>query len=143
MSEILINKVLFDDDSFELAQQIRTQVFVEEQGVDPILEMDVFDKTARHYLFFANGIAVGTARWRVTEIGVKLERFAVLKEYRGLGYGSKLVHGVLKDILSLGKNIYLNSQVNALSFYEKLGFVCEGSQFEEAGIYHYKMVFKG
>jgi predicted GNAT family N-acyltransferase len=143
MSGILINKILFSEESFKIAQQIRSQVFVKEQGVDPVLEMDVFDKTAKHYLFFANDVAVGTARWRFTESGIKLERFAILKEYRGLGYGSQLVAAVLKDISSKEKSIYLNSQVNALSFYQKLGFVSQGSQFEEAGIYHYKMIFKG
>jgi predicted GNAT family N-acyltransferase len=143
MSGILINKILYTDESFKIAQQIRSQVFVKEQGVDPVLEMDVFDKTANHYLFFANDVAVGTARWRFTESGIKLERFAILKEYRGLGYGSQLVSAVLKDISSKEISIYLNSQVNALNFYQKLGFVSQGSQFEEAGIYHYKMIFKG
>lgn len=143
MSEISINKILYTDDSFKIAQQIRNQVFVEEQEVDPVLEMDKFDKTASHYLFFVKDLAVGTARWRITEFGIKLERFAILKKHRGFGYGSKLVGAVLKDISSKEKIIYLNSQVNALSFYQKLGFVSQGSQFQEAGIYHYKMIFKG
>jgi len=39
-----------------------------------------------------------------------------------------------------GKKIYLNSQVSALGFYEKFGFVKEGKMFEEADIWHYKMV---
>ena len=143
MSEILISKILFTDENFKIAQQIRCQVFVKEQGVDPVLEMDVFDKTASHYLLFSNDVAVGTARWRFTEFGIKLERFAILKEFRGLGYGAQLVSAVLKDISSQEKSIYLNSQVNALNFYQKLGFVSQGSQFEEAGIYHYKMIFKG
>lgn len=143
MSEILISKILFTDENFKIAQQIRFQVFVKEQGVDPVLEMDVFDKTASHYLLFSNDVAVGTARWRFTEFGIKLERFAILKEFRGLGYGAQLVSAVLKNISSQEKSIYLNSQVNALNFYQKLGFVSQGSQFEEAGIYHYKMIFKG
>ncbi len=143
MSEILISKILFTDENFKIAQQIRCQVFVKEQGVDPVLEMDVFDKTASHYLLFSNDVAVGTARWRFTEFGIKLERFAILKEFRGLGYGAQLVSAVLKNISSQEKSIYLNSQVNALNFYQKLGFVSQGSQFEEAGIYHYKMIFKG
>lgn len=143
MLKISINKILYTDDSFKIAQQIRNQVFVEEQGVDPVLEMDKFDKAASHYLFFVNELAVGTARWRITEFGIKLERFAILKEHRSFGYGSKLVAAVLKDISSKEKTIYLNSQVNALNFYQKLGFISQGSEFEEAGIYHYKMIFKG
>lgn len=143
MLEILINKVSYTEDKFKIAQQIRNQVFVLEQGVDSELEMDCFDETASHYLLFVQDVAIGAARWRYTEFGVKLERFAILKEYRGLGYGSKLVSAVLKDIPSNQKSIYLNSQINALQFYQKLGFGSQGDQFEEAGIYHYKMIFRG
>lgn len=143
MLEISINKILFTDDNFSLVQNIRKQVFVLEQGVDPKLEMDPFDKDAIHFLLLINGTAIGTARWRITKLGVKLERFAILKAYRKSGYGSELVKAVLSDVSSSNEVIYLNSQLNAVSFYKKLGFEPQGSMFEEAGIQHFKMLFKG
>lgn len=143
MLEISINKILFTDDNFSLVQNIRKQVFVLEQGVDPKLEMDPFDQDAIHFLLLINGTAIGTARWRITKLGVKLERFAILKAYRKSGYGSELVKAVLSDVSSSNEVIYLNSQLNAVSFYKKLGFEPQGSMFEEAGIQHFKMLFKG
>ncbi len=130
------------DAEFTLAKQIRTTVFVEEQGVDASLEYDAFEATAQHYLVFDDSQAIATARWRETINGVKLERFAVLPSYRGKGIGQYLVEAVLEEVLPLKKLIYLNAQVQVVGFYQKLGFVKEGVLFEEAGIQHFKMSYK-
>ena len=81
------------------------------------------------------------ARWRKTEKGVKLERFAVLQKYRGCGVGKRLVEEVVKDVLPLKLSIYLHAQIQVVDFYEKLNFIKEGNLFEEAGIQHYLMSF--
>lgn len=124
------------------AMQVRKKVFVEEQNVPEALECDEHDKTANHFLALINGVPCGTARWRMTAEGVKLERFAVLKDYRGNGIGSSLVKAVLQDIKASesGGNVYLHSQIDAVFLYEKFGFVKDGPEFEEAGIRHYKML---
>ena len=60
---------------------IRQTVFVEEQEVDPALEYDEFESGSHHYLVLKDNQPAGTARWRKTNKGVKLERFAVLPEF--------------------------------------------------------------
>ncbi|HQF27851.1 MAG TPA: GNAT family N-acetyltransferase, partial [Bacteroidia bacterium] len=94
-------------------------------------------------LALVDAIPGGTARWRVTDNGVKLERFAVLPAFRNCGVGSTLVNAVLKDVLPLQKMIYLHSQVSAMNLYAKAGFEPEGELFYEANIPHYKMIYKG
>ena len=121
--------------------EIRQKVFVEEQKVDRDIEYDEFEKTSKHFIAFSDGTCVGTARWRRTPNGIKLERFAVLGEHRGQGIGSALVRGILDD-LPPGIPVYLHSQLTATSLYERFGFRPEGDQFEEAGIQHYKMILK-
>jgi predicted GNAT family N-acyltransferase len=69
-----------------------------------------------------------------------LERFAVLKQFRGLGVAQQLVKTVLADLPADADYIYLNAQLLAIGLYEKFGFVKKGPQFEEAGIQHFKMV---
>lgn len=132
-----------DQASLEEAFSIRKTVFVVEQGVSEADELDEFETESRHFLAFdAGNNACGTARWRTTENGVKLERFAVLKSHRGMGIGSALMTAVLKDIEAnekLGK-LYLHAQVNAVGMYSKFGFEISGDQFDECGILHYKMV---
>lgn len=126
------------------AQEIRHIVFVIGQNVPVEDEIDEFEKDSFHYLAFFNNNPAGAARWRLTAKGVKLERFAVLSEYRGRGIGSELVKKILFDIRhdpeAKGKTIYLHAQLDAVRLYRKFGFVKEGDMFDESGIMHYKMI---
>lgn len=132
-----------DKEKAELAFSIRNEVFVEEQKVSREEEYDEFEDAATHYLVYNNGRAAGTCRWRFTNYGIKLERFAVKISERNNGIGSLLVSTVLNDVRDFGKLIYLHSQVSAMGLYAKAGFKPEGDLFYEANIPHYKMVFRG
>ncbi|MDA0314310.1 MAG: GNAT family N-acetyltransferase [Bacteroidetes bacterium] len=127
----------------QAAFQIRDLVFVVEQEVDAAEEYDEFEFTSVHFLARLDDLPVGTARWRFTSNGVKMERFAVLKEVRGHGVGEALVAAVLKDIAmhpdGKGKKKYLHAQIHAMPLYAKFGFQQVGEQFEECAILHYKM----
>jgi predicted GNAT family N-acyltransferase len=127
-----------DKKLFEICSSIRTRVFVEEQKVDPSLEYD-HEKESHFYLLYFDGKPVATARWRETDKGIKLERFAMLKDFRNKGLGSELLKAILQDIEKLDKKIYLHSQLKAVSYYERAGFNKVGKKFTEAGIEHYLM----
>ncbi|MEJ5963674.1 GNAT family N-acetyltransferase [Pedobacter immunditicola] len=118
---------------------IRKIVFVEEQHCPPELEWEN-EEVSIHFLALLNNVPCGACRWRKTEAGYKLERFAVLREYRGKGIGRALVATVLEDLPQDADYIYLNAQLDAMPLYGKFGFKAEGPQFEEAGIQHFKMV---
>ncbi len=120
---------------------IRNQVFVIEQHVDPDLEYDEFEGPSQHYLVLMDGQAIGTARWRETNKGIKLERFAILKEFRDKKNGTHLLNEVMKDVIPYKKPIFLHAQLRAISFYERYGFKCVGPMFIEADIEHFEMVF--
>ena len=132
-----------DKDSLDLAFQIREAVFVVEQQVDPAEEYDEYEEESFHFLARIDGKAVGTARWRFTEKGVKMERFAVLQEARGKGVGQALVATLLEDIKNhsgaVGKLKYLHAQLTAVPLYAKFGFKKVGEMFEECNIQHYTM----
>ena len=138
---IRINKV---DSDLELAHvfEIRREVFVDEQDCPPELEWE-FEDESNHFLARLDELPVGAARWRKTEKGYKLERFAVAMAYRGKGVGQALVAAVLADLPNDASYVYLHAQVQAMGLYRKFGFEPEGPQFEEAGIQHFKMVLKG
>ena len=128
----------------DAAFTIREKVFQQEQGVPAAKEHDEHDRRdARHYLArAADGTPAGAARWRETEHGVKLERFAVLPAFRNQEIGAALLHAVLADVRAERPDagVYLNAQIRAVAFYERHGFHTEGEVFEEANIQHYKMV---
>ena len=137
-----VKKFSFNDK--ELADQafaIRRKVFVEEEGVDPDLEYD-HEEESHHYLLLLGEKALATARWRETEKGIKLERFAVLSAFRNRGFGDIILKELIKDVVPLGKSVYLHSQQRAVPFYERHGFVKEGPVFFEAGMAHYLMQLK-
>jgi predicted GNAT family N-acyltransferase len=125
---------------------IRYEVFVVEQKVDEREEYDGFEETSHHFLALADGRAAGTARWRATEKGYKLERFAVLENFRGVGVGAGLLKTILEEVLPLAKSqkkdIYLHAQVQAMPFYARSGFVPFGDEFVEAEILHRAMKYK-
>ncbi|MFD2717697.1 GNAT family N-acetyltransferase [Hymenobacter monticola] len=130
----------------DAAFTIREKVFQQEQGVPVELEFDEHDRRdARHYLARAtDGTPAGAARWRETENGVKLERFAVLPEFRNQEIGAVLLRAVLTDVRAELPNapVYLNAQLRAVPFYARHGFKAEGDMFVEADIQHYKMVLE-
>ena len=118
---------------------IRKKVFVEEQHCPPELEY-AYEDVSTHFLAVWDGTPCGAARWRQTDKGYKLERFAVLPEYRGKGVGGKLVESVLADLPASKTHVYLNAQLAAEKFYEQYGFNAVGEVFEEAGIMHRQMM---
>mgnify|MGYP002629783718 FL=1 len=130
-------------EGLQAAFDIRELVFVVEQEVDAAEEYDEFEDSSVHFLAKVEGTPVGTARWRFTQNGVKMERFAVLKVARGKGVGQALVAAVLGDIDqhpdTNGKKKYLHAQIHAMPLYAKFGFQVVGDQFEECAILHYKM----
>jgi len=125
------------------AYQIREVVFIDEQECPPEEEFDGFDEESTHFVAYTDGKPVGCCRYRKTEKGVKLERFAVLKETRGAGVGKRLVQTALGHIeqqnFNKGTLLYLHAQIPAMPLYARFGFNQVGEMFEEAGIDHFEM----
>ncbi|HEY8927803.1 MAG TPA: GNAT family N-acetyltransferase, partial [Mucilaginibacter sp.] len=129
---IKANKVT-DPADLEKVFAIRREVFVGEQNCPPELEWE-FEDESTHFLATVDGEPAGASRWRKTEKGYKLERFAVLQKFRGLGVGQELVRTVLADLPADAFYVYMHAQIQAVGLYEKFGFVKTGPEFEEAGI---------
>ena len=135
--KIQVKKVT-DDERLQKVFAIRREVFVGEQNCPPELEWEHEDES-NHFLATVDGVPAGASRWRRTDKGYKLERFAVLKKFRGNGVGQQLVKTVLADMPADADYVYLHAQVDAVTLYERFNFVKIGPEFEEAGIRHYKM----
>jgi predicted GNAT family N-acyltransferase len=140
--EISVRKI---NDEPELSQafEIRKVVFIREQKVPVEEEFDLYDEESEHYLAYYSDTPCGVARWRFTDLGnsIKLERYAVLKEFRNKGVGSALVKKTLEDALEVVgcDKIYLNAQLDAVPLYQRFGFVPVGEVFLECDIKHLQM----
>ena len=119
-------------------QEVRRAVFVDEQRVPEALEWDGVDGDCRHAIALdATGRAIGCARLLPDgHIG----RVAVLAPYRGCGVGDALMQCMLALAVELGhRRVIVNAQTHALAFYERLGFVAIGEEYDDAGIPHRAM----
>ena len=95
--KIVVKEIYLDKDIKE-AYSIREKVFVEGMNIPVEIELDKYDKVAHQIIAYADEIPAGTARWRKTKEGMKLERFAVLPKFRLLGIGKALTEYILKTL---------------------------------------------
>ena len=133
---------------FELALSLRMEVFVEEQAVPEDEEQDDGDDEAVHWLVLNTYTleTIATARMLPYQEGcqmrpvAKIGRVAVKRSIRGRRLGELVMKEVMETVAEQGyEQAILDAQVQALPFYEKLGFVAEGDEFMDAGIPHYRM----
>lgn len=123
---------------FRDLRAVREPVFVLEQNVPLELEWDELDPQCRHVIARDNEHRpIGTGRLTPEHT---IGRMAVLREWRGRGVGDALLRALIEQARALGwPEVSLHSQVSAMGFYEKFGFVPYGEEYEEAGIQHRSM----
>ncbi|WP_319783022.1 GNAT family N-acetyltransferase [Oceanisphaera sp. IT1-181] len=127
----------FDTEHQPHIRAIREAVFIQEQGVLPELEFDGLDASAMQVLAVVDGQYVGTGR--MLDDG-HIGRIAILRHYRGLGLGAKVVQALIAEATRLSyPRVYLGAQTHAVDFYAKLGFTPYGDEFMDAGIPHLSM----
>ena len=123
------------------AMAVRRSVFIVEQKIDEAEEYDGLDDTSLHFVALSDGKVVGTARVRfLSPQYAKIERMAVLKEFRRCGVGTGILARVEKELKARRVPVaVLHAQIIASPFYESRGYKPVGSHFYEAGIEHSKM----
>ena len=132
-------------DVYVQSLKIRNTVFVKEQQVPRSLEIDKDEAYAVHFVLLIDDpveTAVSTLRILPSANGEQalIQRVATLKPYRGQGYAHDLMVHVLEFLQSQQfKLVELHAQLQAIPFYEKLGFEPFGDTFLDAGIQHVAM----
>lgn len=112
------------------AKHIRIQVFVNEQGFKN--EFDSIDEFATHVVMYDNNTPVATCRLFHDHDNhcYAIGRFAVIKEKRNCGYGSKLLNHACELVRTKnGRSLHLSAQVNAVPFYQRNGFITCGDEY--------------
>jgi|TARA_B110000967_G_C18481246_1_gene362225 predicted GNAT family N-acyltransferase len=128
------------DDVKNILIPIRKSIFIEEQLVSAELEWDDWDNKAKHIIIIFNNVPIGCARLIFIDKIMRLERMAIIKSKRYRGFGTNL----LFEIIRIAKNekidrICISAQIQAMFFYQKIGFISEGGIYNDAGIKHIKM----
>jgi len=113
---------------------------MEEQGVSLADEFDGKDPDATHIVTVQNDEVVGVLRVLWLPEHAKIGRFAVRKDLRNEGIGSRLFHTALSFIDRKGvERVMLEAQIDRIEFYENFGFEAYGDEYLDAGILHRAM----
>lgn len=126
----------------DTCRAIRREVFILEQNVPEAEEWDGRDGKAIHLLARdAAGAAIGTARILTEGATGKIGRVAVREAARGSGAGAALIRAALGELRAMPgiTRAKLGAQTHAIGFYERLGFVAYGPEYDDAGIAHRDM----
>ena len=138
--EPVVCRPVADDAELASAYDLRTEVFVDEQGCPIEEEIDEVDPVAKHFVAVRGGRIVGAARVYEAGGAAKIGRVAVKREYRGQGIGAALMEAAREWAAQAGYDeCILHAQTPVLGFYERLGYRAEGEEFYEANIPHYRM----
>ena len=98
----------------------------------------------RYIVLLDDGYPVATCRFYETEDGaVTIGRVVVLPEYRGRGLGLRVVEEAEKWIMESGyKKIYIDSRLEAVGFYRKMGYTLVEDKVNMSGTFACKKMIK-
>jgi len=132
-----------DSENLKAAINIRIEVFMNEQSVSFFDEFDDKDKSSDYVLVMNETEALGCGRVYFENNTAHLGRIAVVKKARKNGIGRIII----EELISISKEhgadeIVLGAQVQAVGFYEKLGYKPYGDIYSDANIEHINMKLK-
>jgi|TARA_B100001540_G_scaffold193362_1_gene170411 predicted GNAT family N-acyltransferase len=140
--DINLLKLNFTDKDFSIIENIRKKVFSDEMNIPKSKLFDEHDETCDHYILFDGKKSVGSIRFLKIKKEIKLERMAILAEFRGKNYGKSAILQLIEYYHMMGNSkMILDSIFSVRDFYKKCGFIEEGEIFQRVGIDHIRMSF--
>ena len=134
--------ILFNSPKFEEELLLRNSVLREPLGLS-IFDEDInAEEDQMHFGLFDQNAALIACVVVVPQAAAsaKLRQMAVLPAHRNLGNGSRMLRSPETYLYKKSfRYLCLNARSTAAPFYEKLGYVKNGTTFKEVGIPHIKM----
>lgn len=126
-------------DHFEDAYAVREAVFMHEQGFSS--EIDEKDDACTHCVIYDQGLPVACGRFFFEQPHVAtIGRIAVLKSYRGMHLGQKVMQEIEQEAVKQGAVCCsLSAQCQASDFYRKLGYEAQGETYLDEHCPHIHM----
>ena len=129
----------YNDDLTDI-HMIRKSVFTDELGIPADIENDDNDMMAMHAVLEAEGAMVATGRMKYDGDTFELDKVAVLPDQRRKGYADFVVRMLLdKAFQAEGKLILADVTVDAVPFFETIGFVPSGERYKANGLEYIPM----
>lgn len=134
-------RVVYTEDDRLKAMVVRSLIYIAEQDCPYEEEFDLNDYSSTHIIGTLGKEPILTARIRYFGHFAKLERLAVRKAHRGLGYGKQLLEFMINFCVTKGyKQIYLHAQEGREAFYSQFGFQRKRKHFAFSGYRYSEMI---
>ncbi len=118
---------------------LREVVYAQGLGVPAT---DEHDDGARHVLLrnrLGEAVAAGRLHAAVDGVG-RMGRLATLPSLRGAGFGHQVLDALMQAAQARGdREVVATALADALPFWRRAGFVCEGAPFDEGGHAHQRV----
>lgn len=133
-----MEKLIVGNEPFQRAASlyVRYSVFIIERNISLQDEFDDNDEKGTVYsVLYEDDLPVSTGRFLPeTDIEARLTRIATLKEYRGHGYGAKVIKALEAYAKDKGfQKLRIHSELTAKTFYESIGYQPVGEVYQEDG----------
>ena len=142
---MIIEDVSVGSATYDLALQLRYELFFEELGL-PISDVpDDLEESSTHVAMSDDDELLGYAR--LSEIGdndYRISQVVVSPKHQGRGHSIGLLRNLMEKAKIAGaQTIRLNSQIGVIGLYEKLGFETVGEVYtvKLTGLPHKRMVY--
>lgn len=141
-------KFITTDNDMSDINNIRRKVFLDEQGIEKDIIFDNLDDKALNVVIYENDtnkkqpVAVG--RIIIETDHALISHVAVLKEFRGKGYGDLVIRMLVNK--AFDKNMpatYVNSPKSCKGFFEKIGFIEIDEKNKVNNEYQMMAIYKG
>ena len=121
---------------YEIEKMLRWEALGKPLGLPPESELVVEDNACMHLIAVEKKKIIGCVCFfaRSASEG-EIFQMAVSEEYRGKGFGRKLMHALEKTLLEKGiEQLYLYAWEDAEGFYKKMGYKAEGECVKRDGV---------
>ena len=142
---MIIEDVTVGSATYNLALQLRYELFFEELGLPISVVPDDLEESSTHVAMSDDDELLGYAR--LSEIGdndYRISQVVVSPKHQGKGHSMILLRNLMEKAKIAGaQTIRLNSQIGVIGLYEKLGFETVGEIYtvKLTGLPHKKMVY--
>lgn len=93
------------------------------------------DNEGKHYGLFLNGRLISVISLFINDKEAQFRKFATVKKHQGKGYGSLLLHEIMKIAVEKSLNrIWCNARQNKTDFYIKFGMTITDKTYVKGGI---------
>jgi predicted GNAT family N-acyltransferase len=139
-------KYLYFGDDISSVYHIRDEVFCKEIGMMEQDEKDGMDITSVHVLIFScDNTMKPVATGRISFDGdtYLIDKVCVIKEERNKYYGDFVVRMLVnKAFLSGASEVLVETYIQNIEFYKKIGFIVNGNVYKKFNEEYIKLIIK-